>query len=92
LNRHQKNFRVILLDEPLPRLETQAWVALDRRNLRRQWFALVNISDAALFHRATIQVNADAHRVFATALITGNVNGILRHDCIPFRFSPITMD
>ena len=40
---------------------------------------MINISDALLILRPVVKVYGDAHGMFASALVTGNVNRILRH-------------
>jgi hypothetical protein len=70
---------VVLLREQFTRLEAQARMVRYRRNLRRQGSSMENISDALLIVRPVVKVYVDAHGMFAVALITRNVNRILRH-------------
>ena len=78
-NRHQKDLIVVFLREVLPCLEAQAWMVCYCRNLRRQGSSMVNVSNALLILRPVLKVHADAHGMFATTLVTRNVNRILRH-------------
>ena len=70
---------VILLRERFTRPEAQARTVRYRRDLRRQGSSMENISDALLIVRPADKVYVDAHGMFAVALITRNVNRILRH-------------
>jgi hypothetical protein len=50
-----------------------------RGNLWRQSSSMINISNALLIVRPVVKVYGDAHGMFARALVTRNVNRILRH-------------
>jgi hypothetical protein len=68
-----------VLREQFPRLETQTLMVRYRRNLWRQSSSMINISNALLRVRPVVKVYGDAHGMFTTALVTRNVNRILRH-------------
>src|SRR5215472_16934757 len=50
-----------------------------RRDLRRQSSSMINVSNALPIVRPVVEVYGDAHGMFASALVTRNVNRILRH-------------
>src|SRR5438309_9003957 len=50
-----------------------------RGNLWRQGSSKINISNALLIVRPVVKVYGDAHGMFARALVTRNINRILRH-------------
>ena len=41
---------------------------------------MINVSNALLIVRPVVKVYGDSHGMFATALVTRNVNRILRHE------------